>query len=67
MRERLAIQKAISFPERLAEKIQDEADRLDVSFSEIVRDCVLNDLPRLKERNRKRIVKRNQATNPRHA
>ena len=58
MRERLAIQKPIGFTESLAEKIQAEADRLGVSFSEIVRDCVENDLPRLRERNRKRLLKR---------
>lgn len=61
MRQRLAIQKAISFSEEIAEKIQVEAERLNVSFSEIVRECVINDLPRLRERERKRIKKRNPA------
>ena len=61
MRERLSIQKPIGFTESMAEKIQAEADRLDVSFSEIVRACVENDLPRLRERERKRIKKRKQS------
>lgn len=59
MRQCLAIQKAISFSGEIAEKIQVEAERLNVSFSEIVRECVINDLPRLRER--KRIKKRNPA------
>ena len=59
MRERLSVQKAISF----SETIQDEADRLNVSFSEIVRECVTSDLPRLKDRFRKRFRKRRNAQN----
>ncbi len=58
MRERLSVQKAISFTESMTEQIQAEADRLGVSFSEIVRECVASDLPRLKDRFRKRFSKR---------
>lgn len=58
MRERLTVQQTIYFTESMAEKIQAEVERLGVSFSEIVRDCVENDLPRLRERNRKRVLKR---------
>lgn len=58
MRERLSVQKPIGFTETLAEKIQAEADRLGASFSEVVRDCVENDLPRFRERYRKRLQKR---------
>ena len=61
MRERLNVKRSLSFPESLADKIQVEADRLDVTFSEIVRECVINDLPKLRERERKRMKKRNQA------
>ena len=61
MRERLNVKRSLSFPESLADKIQVEADRLNVAFSEIVRECVINDLPRLRERERKRIKKRDQA------
>ena len=57
MRERLTKQASVYLPESLSEKIKAEAKRLGVSFSEIVRDCVENDLPRLRERNRKRIKK----------
>ena len=67
MRERLNVKRSLSFPESLADKIQVEADRLNVPFSEIVRECVINDLPRLRERERKRIKKRDQAKNPSHA
>ena len=61
MRERMTVQRSLSFPESLADKIQEEAKRLNTTFSEIVRECVINDLPRLRERERKRVKKRNQA------
>ena len=57
MRERLTTQICVYLPESLAEKVKAESNRLGVSFSEIVRDCIENDLPRLRERNRKRIKK----------
>ena len=64
MRERLSVQKAISFTETMTDKIQTEADWLGVSFSEIVRECVTSDLPRRKDRFRKQFSKHN---NPRNA
>ena len=36
MRERLSVQKSISFTENMAEKIVEESKRLDVSFADIV-------------------------------
>ena len=58
MRERLNVQKFISFTENMAEKIQEESKRLDVSFADIVRECVEIELPKLKDRFRKQIKKR---------
>ena len=58
MRERLNVQKSISFTENMAEKIQEESKRLDVSFADIVRECVEIELPKLKDRFRKQIKKR---------
>ena len=58
MKERLSVQKSISFTENMAEKIREESQRLDVSFADIVRECVEVELPKLKDRFRKRIKKR---------
>ena len=58
MRERLNVQKSISFTENMAEKIMKESKRLDVSFADIVRECVEIELPKLKDRFRKQIKKR---------
>ena len=58
MRERLTKQVSVYLPESLSEKIKAEAKRIGVSFSEIVRACVENDLPRLRDRNRKRALNR---------
>ena len=55
MRERLTKQVSVYLPESLLKKIKVEAGLLGVSFSEIIRDCVENDLPRLRKRNRRRI------------
>ena len=60
MRERLAIQKQVGFTPSQVDKIQDTADRLGVSFSEIVRECVINELPRLDAREKKRVQRRTQ-------
>lgn len=62
MRERFSVGKQINFTESMTEKITAEADRLNVSFSDIVRECVENDLPRLRERYRKQFAKRKQHT-----
>ena len=58
MRERLSVQKSISFTENMVEKIREESKRLDVSFADIVRECVEIELPKLKDRFRKQIKKR---------
>ena len=63
MRERLSIQKPINWTETQADKIQAEADRLGVSFSEIVRECTMIELPRLRAREHKRRKKREKSEN----
>ena len=57
MRERHTVKKPIAFKPSMAERIQEEADKLGTSFADIVRDCVDHDWARLKERNRKRLSK----------
>ena len=52
------MQKSISFTENMAEKIKEESKRLDVSFADIVRECVEVELPKLKDQFRKKIKKR---------
>ena len=54
MRERLRISKTLSMSEKMAEDVQRVATSLKVSFADVVRDCIENDLPKLKERERKR-------------
>lgn len=53
-RERLKVHKNISFTEKMAEKIQTIADNSECHFADVVRACVENELPRIKERERKR-------------
>ena len=60
MRERLTVKKPIAFAPSSADKIEDAAKRLKVSFAEIVRECVDVELPRLVQREIKRI---NRQTN----
>ena len=60
MRERFSVRKTIDFTESQAEQIAKEAKRLNVSFADIIRECVQSDLPRLKERYRKQFAKRKQ-------
>ena len=62
MRERFSVRKTIDFTEKQAEKIIAETERLNVSFADIVRECVDSDLPRLRERYRKQFAKRKQHT-----
>lgn len=50
MKERRTITKGIKFTEKWVEKIQGIADQYNVSFSDIVRDCIENDFEKLKER-----------------
>lgn len=54
IRERLTAMHTVSFSEKQAKEIRKIADSLNTSFSEIVRICVEKELPRLKERIRKR-------------
>ena len=54
MREKLDVQKSIGFPQTLADQIEEAAKTLDTTFSEIVRECVINDLPRLINREKKK-------------
>ena len=54
MRERLNVSKTLSRSEKMAEDLQRVATSLKVSFAEVVRECIENDLPKLKERQRKR-------------
>lgn len=54
IRERLTAMHTTSFTEKQAEEIRKAADALGTSFSEIVRICVERELPRLKDRERKR-------------
>ena len=50
MPKRYTIQKAISFSPESSRQIQEAADRFQLSFSEIVRLCCDNDLPKLIDR-----------------
>ena len=53
-RDKLSVDIFSSFTEKDAEKINDTAKRLKVSKSELIRVCVLNELPKLIERETKR-------------
>ncbi len=53
-RDRLTVDIFSSFTEKDAEKIKEAAKRLNVSRSELIRVCVLNELPKLLERENKR-------------
>ena len=59
MRERLSVQKSISFTENMAEKIREESQRLNVSFADIVQECVEVELPKLKDRFRSKLRSEN--------
>ena len=61
LREKYTIQKCVSFTEKTADKIQAVADRFNVSFAEVVRECVNNDLDKLIERERKRTTRQKSA------
>lgn len=54
MRERLNVSKTLSMSEKMANDVQRVATALQVSFADVVRECIENDLPKLKERERKR-------------
>jgi len=40
--------------EKMADDVQGVADEFDVSFADVVRACIESDLPKLKDRERKR-------------
>ena len=58
MREKLEVQKSIGFPQSLVDDIEKAAAKLNTNFSEIVRGCVISDLPRLIEREKKKRTRR---------
>lgn len=58
-RQRLTIHKNISFNGQTADKIQTIAEQLNVSFQDIVRECVDIELPKLTQRELRR-TKRGQ-------
>ena len=47
MRERLHISKTVSMSDKMAEDVQRIASALKVSFADVVRECIENDLPTL--------------------
>ena len=58
MREKFTVKQSIGFTETLAEKIQAASDKLSWTFSDIVRECVSRELPRLIDRETKRTKRR---------
>ena len=58
MRQRLRVKQNIAFTEKMADTIKDIATQEEVSFADVVRECVENDLPRLRERLKKRKTRR---------
>lgn len=61
MKEYLDVSKTILFTDELADRIQREADRLNVSFAAVVRDCVEHDLHKFRERHKKRKIRGKKA------
>ena len=57
-KERLTTQVHTSLTDRDLEKVNDAAKRLNLSRAEIIRLCVLNDLPKLIDRELKRTNRR---------
>ena len=54
MRQRLTVSKTMVMTEKMVEDVQSLANDLNVSFADIVRECIESDLPKLKDRVRKR-------------
>ena len=54
MWERLHVSKTVLMSDKMSEDVQRIASTLKVSFANVVRECIENDLPKLKERERKR-------------
>ena len=59
VRERHTLKKSISWTESQHAEIKEMASRLGTSFAEVVRSCVARELPRMRERVRKRKNQRN--------
>ena len=53
MRERLKAKMNVAFTERTADAIRKIAAQEQVSSADVIRECVENDLPKLRERLRK--------------
>ena len=53
-RERFSSSKTIQLSEKMAEDVQAVADMLDASFADVIRECIRRELPKLKDRERKR-------------
>ena len=64
MREKLEVQKSIGFPQSLVDEIEKAATKLNTNFSEIVRECVINDLPKLIEREKKKRTRTRKPEKP---
>ena len=54
MREKHDQQKTISFTKTMYEKVEKAANEFEVSFAEIVRECITRELDRLIDREKKR-------------
>ena len=54
MKKKLDVSKTILINDKLARQIQRTADQYKLSFSRIIRECVEKELPRLKQRYKKR-------------
>ena len=54
MRERHTYQKTISFTPKMAERITKAANEFEVSFAEVVRECITRELDKLIDREKKR-------------
>ena len=54
MRERHTQQKTISFTKSMYEKIGKAASEFEVSFAEVVRECITRELDKLIDREKKR-------------
>ena len=64
MRENLDVQKSIGFPQTLADQIEEAAAKLNTNFSEIVRECVISDLPKLIDRETKKRTRTRKPEKP---
>ena len=59
-REKLDYQVHTSLTEKERDKLNDAAQRLGLSRSELIRLCVLNELPKMLDRESKRTLRRTQ-------